>query len=917
MDKVNQSMKKICLIIVLSVFAIFMTDTQVYAAKEQVDGTIINSESIFDNHKSVMLLIDSETGEIIDANTAAQDFYGYSKEELLQMNISDINTLSEKETKAEMQLALLEKRNYFEFKHRLANGKICDVEVYSSPLNGAEGNTYLFSIVHDITDKKLAQHEVSKNRLRIIYLFGAAILFLIFTIVLISRSMKREKISKNKLESLFDNMSEGVALHEIILDDNGKPVDYRFLDANKAFEQITGLKSAAIMNRTVKEIFPNTEQYWIESYANVALTGEQVNYSNYSAELGKYFNVNVYSPTPKRFVTIFSDVTNERKAQEKIENEKKILEFILEDSLSGYWDWDITTDYEYYSPSFKSMLGYEEDEIENSPKGWQRIVFEEDLPVILSNINRHIMSLGKEPYYNEVRYHHKNGSTVWVICSGRVVEWDKEKPLRMVGCHINITKIKELEKVVSDERNLLKTTLHSIGDGVISTDFEGNVDLMNKIAEQLTGWSNQDAKGNPFMTVFNIVNEYSRERCDNPIDKVMNQNEIIELEENTVLIKRTLEEVPIEDSAAPIRDEKGNIRGAVVVFRDCSEKKEKQEKIQYLSYHDQLTGIYNRHYFEEELLRLDVLKNLPFSIAMVDVNGLKLTNDAFGHEVGDLLLKSVANVLQYQCREDHSISRIGGDEFVVLMPNTDRIEAELLIKNIYREIEFQKVENIIVSVSIGYETKENQEQNIKEVFAKAEDYMYRKKITESQSMRNQTIKVIMQTLNEANTREKVHSERVSKICRKIGLAMQLDEEIIKELEITGLMHDIGKIAINNDILNKPGKLTETEYDEIKKHPEISYHILKSADVYTRLAEYVLAHHERWDGKGYPRAISGEEIPLVARIITVADAYEAMTGDRPYKRIFTHDQAIEELNRCAGTQFDPDIVKVCDEHLDEE
>lgn len=139
MDKVNQSMKKICLIIVLSVFAIFMTDTQVYAAKEQVNGTIINSESIFDNHKSVMLLIDSETGEIIDANTAAQDFYGYSKEELLQMNISDINTLSEKETKAEMQLALLEKRNYFEFKHRLANGKICDVEVYSSPLNGAEG----------------------------------------------------------------------------------------------------------------------------------------------------------------------------------------------------------------------------------------------------------------------------------------------------------------------------------------------------------------------------------------------------------------------------------------------------------------------------------------------------------------------------------------------------------------------------------------------------------------------------------------------------------------------------------------------------------------------------------------------------------------------------------------------------------
>lgn len=139
--------------------------------------------------------------------------------------------------------------------------------------------------------------------------------------------------------------------------------------------------------------------------------------------------------------------------------------------------------------------------------------------------------------------------------------------------------------------------------------------------------------------------------------------------------------------------------------------------------------------------------------------------------------------------------------------------------------------------------------------------------------------------------------------------MELDGEVLKELEISGLMHDIGKIAINNSILDKPGKLTKDEYDEIKKHPEVSYHILKSADVYTRLAEHVLSHHEKWDGTGYPRGLAGSEIPLAARIISVADAYEAMTAARPYREVFTPEQALEELKQCAGTQFDPEIVRV--------
>ena len=176
-------------------------------------------------------------------------------------------------------------------------------------------------------------------------------------------------------------------------------------------------------------------------------------------------------------------------------------------------------------------------------------------------------------------------------------------------------------------------------------------------------------------------------------------------------------------------------------------------------------------------------------------------------------------------------------------------------------------------------------------------------------MRNQTIKVIMHTLHEANSREKVHAERVSKLCRIIGKAMKLEEEVLKELELTGLMHDIGKIAINSNILDKPGKLTEAEYEEIKRHPEISYHILKSADVYTRLAEYVLSHHERWDGKGYPLGISGEDIPILSRILAVADAYDAMIESRVYRKALSKEEALNEIKKNSGTQFDPTVSSI--------
>lgn len=477
-----------------------------------------------------------------------------------------------------------------------------------------------------------------------------------------------------------------------------------------------------------------------------------------------------------------------------------------------------------------------------------------------------------------------------------------------------IDELTEKAKIIELEKDLLSTTLKSIGDGVISTDCYGNIEIMNAVAEDLTGWDSKDACGLAFDRIFNIINEITRDKCPSPVGQVFMSGKIAELEGNTLLIKKNGTEIPIEDSAAPIYGDNKVITGAVIVFRDYTEKKEKQEKIEYLSYHDQLTGLYNRRFFEEELKRLDIAKNLPLTIAMLDVNGLKLTNDAFGHMMGDNLLKTVAETLKRERRNDDVIARIGGDEYILLLPKTDYNDAELIIKRIYREIANARLDNIIISVSIGWDTKISKEKQMIDILIKAEENMYRRKLMESQSMRNETLQVIIKTLNEKNERERIHSEKVSKISRKMGEIMGCEEEVIKELEIAGLLHDIGKIAINNSILNKPDKLTDFEYEEIKRHSEIGYHILKSVDKYSNLANYILSHHERWDGKGYPQGLKGEEIPVVSRIITIADAYEAMIADRPYRKSLSREEAIQELKRCSGTQFDSEIISMCIEYI---
>jgi len=334
-----------------------------------------------------------------------------------------------------------------------------------------------------------------------------------------------------------------------------------------------------------------------------------------------------------------------------------------------------------------------------------------------------------------------------------------------------------------------------------------------------------------------------------------------------------------------------------------------EKKIEYLSHHDYLTGLYNRRFYDEALISLDNKENLPLTLIMADVNGLKIINDSFGHTMGDELLQKAAILIKEACREDDIVARLGGDEFIVILTKTDIFEAVEIIKRMKALTLTEKVGAFDISISFGYETKEIADENIREIFKKAEEDMYRHKLYESSSTRCKAIELVMNTLYEKSRGEMLHSKRVSELCEAIAIRLKFDKDEVNQVRIAGLLHDIGKMRIDEKILNKPGKLEPDEWDEMRKHPEIGFRILSSVNELSEMAKYIVEHHERWDGGGYPKGLRGEEILLQARIIGFADAYDSMKSDRSYQKALNEEEAVREIRRCSGTQFDPEIVKV--------
>lgn len=366
-------------------------------------------------------------------------------------------------------------------------------------------------------------------------------------------------------------------------------------------------------------------------------------------------------------------------------------------------------------------------------------------------------------------------------------------------------------------------------------------------------------------------------------------------------------------SVSRIRFNQEDIYMSTVI--DISERKKAEEMMHYLNYHDQTTGLNNRQYYESHIEKVDVEGNYPLTLIKIDINGMKLINDAFGYEMGDTLVKKVVSLIKPIVYNSDMFCRFGGSDFLIVYTKVQKPYIDIIMAQINHMMTNETIQNIKVSVSSAYAVKSTSEEDLNLVLKKAEMRLSREKLIDTSSMLSRTIEIIMNSLYEKNSREMEHSKRVSYWCEKIAQRMNLDSHIVSKLRIAGLMHDIGKIGIPDSILDKPDRLTEEEFNLIRKHSEVGYRILSAANEFSEIADYILAHHERWDGMGYPKGLKGSEIPIYARIISVADSFDAMTSNRAYRKAMSFQQAKQEIIKFSSVQFDPSVVKVFLEIID--
>ena len=751
------------------------------------------------------------------------------------------------------------------------------------------------------------------------------------------------RASEEQYRLLITQMQQGLAVFEA--GSARRPEEYVCLHGNEAFAKSVGMGNAALLpGSTMGEVFPILDEGWKEALLRASRGEEVPRFERYWQEKARYFGIRIYAPLPGQVAVILSDITARKAIEQELRAKDKLLMMIigLTQDLLGVREYkqiipralalvgealDVSRGYlfesgyaggklctlsqkaEWCAEGIASQIGNPKlqnidvdevgDFLPNLQEGKALLAHVADMHPGYARAlleDQDIQSVLILPVFSGdllwgfVGFDECRQRRGWTIMEQGVLRLFADSLGRAVERYDNEQKLQSVQ-----ERNT--AMLHAIPDLFFIITAEG------RITHYHASLKPEDMYAQPEQILNKLVTEVFPPETAEPMRSRVREA----LDRSAMQIFEYSLDYPgqrkhFEGRLLPINQE-----SVLLLARDITERKQRLEKIEYLSFHDQLTGLYNRRRYMQQIIHMDKPEKLPLAIIMADLNGLKLTNDAFGHQMGDVLLTRTADVLRRLCNEE-SIFHMGGDEFVLLLPNTEAKAAEAACRRIQQEISGESTGMLVFSVSIGFAVKYVLEEAYSDVFRQAEDDMYRHKLTEGVEMRRRAVSQILQTLYQRSPREMQHSQTVGELSRKIACAMGLHPEAVEQSYQAGVMHDIGKIGIDQEILEKTMRLDMGELREMRRHSEVGYRLLNSVHGLAHIAPFVLEHHERWDGTGYPKGIAGEKISMIARIIAVADGYDAMISPRTYKQPMKPKDALTEVCRCAGSQYDPRVVR---------
>ncbi len=533
--------------------------------------------------------------------------------------------------------------------------------------------------------------------------------------------LKDKDIDFNLL--IFEKMNKGAAiLKSEALSEDGEAV-FEIVYENPYYSKILAEERYQLIGRkfTLSQIL-NKKQ--LEQVSGLKKRGDSTQFEYFHARLNRWHLLSIYCPQEAYLVVMIDDITENKKLEQELADSEETLRTTLEIAGEGLWEWHYDEDRIYHNKRWAKTMGLPETSGSHDMDFFMSRVHPDDVEQVRAILEEATKS--EQPYFSEHRMVLDDGSIIWIVDRGIPVKDKKGRLYRMIGSQIDTSKFKQAQQELFLEKEMIRSTILCVGDGIITTDIDGKINIMNPVAETLTGWKSEELFGQQIDDVFSLIHD------DNAADKAILSRQFPDestsfkysKEKRAKVQNRRGDCLDIYYNIAPIHLPDGQTYGYIIVFTDISELVEAQRQIEHLSFHDDLTGLYNRHYLYDALHRLDSSRHLPFTIMVLDINGLKETNDRYGHEEGDRLIKQTADFLKASYRQEDIIARIGGDEFCILLPNTSAPVAEDIKHRLLQDAARQEGGKHPLSLAIGYAVKVTEEEDINASLSRADRNMY-------------------------------------------------------------------------------------------------------------------------------------------------------------------------------------------------